>query len=242
MKKIICLLVSIALVLSITTAFASEEFYVTFDYGDYTYSLDYDYPKETSTKMEIILNVVKYNGTDANPSPVKSIPATELMDIIYNGQVTNALSERLNIAAQEGRSMYVRKSLTLIENLVVDTPSQKDPNAITVIVNGKEVSFDQPPIIQNGRTLVPLRAIFEALNGTVDWDDTTKTVTSKRSDVIISLQIGSDQMIVNNEVKVLDVPAQIINSRTLVPVRAISEAFGCNVGWDGNTKTVTITE
>ena len=137
--------------------------------------------------------------------------------------------------------MYVRKALTVVDNLVVDVP-KKDPNEITVIVNGKVVVFDQTPIISEGRTLVPLRAIFEALNATVQWDDATKTVSAIRGETKILLQIGSTNMYVGSEVKVLDVPAQIINSRTLVPVRAISEAFGCTVGWDGNTKTVTITE
>ena len=242
MKKIISLLLCMIMILSAASVFADPAFYVEFNYGEYTYSLDYDFPKETSTKKEIILNVVKYNGADeSNATPQKSIPATELMKIIYNDQVTNALSERLNIAALEGRSMYVRKSLTVIENYVVDVP-KKDPNEITVIVNGKVVNFDQLPIIQEGRTLVPLRAIFEALNSSVEWDDTTKTVTAVSSETKISLQIGSTNMYVGNEVKVLDVPAQIINSRTLVPVRAISEAFGCSVSWDGNTKTVTITK
>ena len=242
MKKIISLLLCIIMILSATSVFADPQFYVEFEYGDYTYSLDYDLPKETSTKKEIILKVVKYNGADeSNATPVKSIPATELIKIIYNGEVTNELSERLNIAAQEGRSMYVRKSLTVVDNLVVDVP-KKDPNEITVIVNGKVVVFDQTPIISEGRTLVPLRAIFEALNATVQWDDATKTVNAIRGETKISLQIGSTNMYVGSKVKVLDVPAQIINSRTLVPVRAISEAFGCTVGWDGNTKTVTITE
>ncbi len=241
MKKIVSLLLCLVMLLSTVGVFADAAFYVEFDYGNYTYSLDYDLPKETSTDKEIILKVVKYNGTDeANDGAVRSIPAKELMEIIYKGQVTNALSERLNIAAQEGRSMYVRKGITVLENLAVDV--KKDPDEITVIVNGKQVLFDQKPIISEGRTLVPLRAIFEALNSDVQWDDVTKTVTSSRGDIKISLQIGSSDMYVNDAVKVLDVPAQIVNGRTLVPVRAISEAFGAKVEWNGETKTVIITE
>lgn len=241
MKKFISLLICAAIAFSMVNVFADPAFYVEFDYGNYTYSLDYDLPKETSTNKEIILKVVKYNGNDeANDPSVRSIPATELMEIIYKGEVTNALSERLNVAATEGRSMYVRKGLTVLENLVVDT--KKDPDEITVIVNGKKVIFDQKPIISEGRTLVPLRAIFEALKADVQWDEETKTVTSLRGETKISLQIGSNNMYVNDAAKVLDVPAQIVNSRTLVPVRAISEAFGAKVEWSGETKTVTITE
>ena len=114
---------------------------------------------------------------------------------------------------------------------------------IRVIVNGDEVAFpDQKPAIVNDRTLVPLRAIFEALKAEVAWDDETKTVTSKKGDISISLAINSDQLYQNGMPKTLDVPAQIMNGRTMVPVRAISEAFHCQVGWDQNTKTVTVTE
>lgn len=111
---------------------------------------------------------------------------------------------------------------------------------ISVMLNEAEISFDQPPIIENDRTLVPLRAIFEALGATVDWNGDTQTVTSEKEGTTISLQIGSNKMYVNNSEKILDVAAKVINNRTLVPVRAISEAFGCNVEWDGETKTVII--
>ena len=117
-----------------------------------------------------------------------------------------------------------------------------DPNVITVKVNNVAVKFDQTPIIENGRTLVPLRAIFEALGAEVGWDGATQTVTASKADIQISLQIGSNKMHVNDDIKTLDVPAQLINSRTLVPVRAISEAFGCKVDWDGTTRTVIITQ
>ena len=114
---------------------------------------------------------------------------------------------------------------------------------IRVIVNGDEVAFpDQKPAIVNDRTLVPLRAIFEALKAEVAWDDETKTVTSKKGDISISLAINSDQLYQNGTPKTLDVPAQIMNGRTMVPVRAISEAFQCQVGWDQNTRTVTVEE
>ncbi|MBQ3427776.1 MAG: hypothetical protein IJH37_11650 [Clostridia bacterium] len=111
---------------------------------------------------------------------------------------------------------------------------------IKIIINNNRLSFDQLPIIIDGRTLVPLRAIFEALGATVDWDGNTQTVTATRDNKVIKITIGDNKLYVNNNVTVLDVPAQIVNNRTLVPVRAVSEAFGCNVDWDGNTQTVYI--
>ena len=115
-------------------------------------------------------------------------------------------------------------------------------SSITVTVNGKNVAFDQPPILLYDRTLVPLRAIFEALGAEVLWDGNTQTVTATKGSVEISLQIGSNQMYVNNNLVVLDVPAQLINSRTLVPVRAVSEAFGCKVDWIQSSQTVVIAQ
>lgn len=113
-------------------------------------------------------------------------------------------------------------------------------SVITVRVNGKNIAFDQPPVIEDGRTLVPLRAIFEALGAEVAWDGATQTVSASKKSINISLQIGSNVMLVNGAEKALDVPAKIVGGRTLVPVRAISEAFECAVSWDGKTKTVTI--
>lgn len=114
-------------------------------------------------------------------------------------------------------------------------------NDITVTVNGRSVMFDQPPVIDNDRTLVPMRAIFEALGAEVDWNEETKTVTSIKGEIEISLAIGSDKMAVGGKEVILDVPAKIINDRTMVPVRAISEAMECNVDWNGEERQVIIT-
>ncbi len=111
---------------------------------------------------------------------------------------------------------------------------------IKVILNNEEVSFDQPPIIQNDRTLVPLRAIFEAMGATVYWNGNTQTVISTLYGTTVQLTIGSNILYRNGEAKTLDVPAQIINDYTMVPARAVAEAFGAYVDWDGSERTVYI--
>ena len=114
----------------------------------------------------------------------------------------------------------------------------------SVVVDGVELVFDQPAIIVNSRTMVPLRKIFEALGAHVTWDGDSQTVVAKKGATTISLQIGS-----NRVYKVtpdgadyfdVDVSAMLLNSRTLVPVRAISEALDAVVGWNGETSTVTV--
>ena len=114
------------------------------------------------------------------------------------------------------------------------------PTPITVTVGGNKVMFDQNPVVKDSRTLVPLRAIFEALGATVNWNPNTMTVTSTLGDITVSLTIGSNILTVNGENITLDVPADVLNGRTLVPVRAISEAFNCNVDWNGDTRTVSV--
>jgi len=118
----------------------------------------------------------------------------------------------------------------------------KSYTGIAVIVNGNKVEFDVQPQIINGRTMVPVRGIFEALNAVVDWDGSTQTVIAKKDNTIIKFTINELSFKKNNEIKKLDVPAQIIDGRTLVPVRAIGESFDCTVDWDdsGVTKKVII--
>ena len=130
--------------------------------------------------------------------------------------------------------------LTFVFSLCTVTASAEEN--IRVIIDIKNVKFDVPPTIINGRTLVPLRAIFEALGATVEWDDATQTVTSEKGDTKISLTINSNIMTVNGEEKTLDVPATLIDSRTLVPLRFVSEALGCKVDWDGENNLVKITK
>ena len=118
-------------------------------------------------------------------------------------------------------------------------PAPSD-DTIKVIVNDKPVEFDVAPTIINDRTMVPLRAIFEALGADVDWDDATKTITAVKDDTTIKMQIGNDKMTKNGTESTLDSAPVIIDSRTLVPVRAIAESFGSDVSWEAETKTVIV--
>ena len=113
-------------------------------------------------------------------------------------------------------------------------------NGITVKIDGQAVAFDVSPQIINNRTMVPMRKIFETLGATVEWDQNTKTVTSTKGGTTVSLTIDNPKMSVNGNVVTLDTPACIVDNRTLVPVRAIAEAFQTEVNWDESTKTVSI--
>lgn len=115
----------------------------------------------------------------------------------------------------------------------------------TVKVNGEVLALEEPAFIENDRTLVPLRGVFEAVGAQVLWDQESKTaiVTQNQDDAlaVIAIQIDSAAAFVNSEKKELDVPAVLKNDTTFVPLRFILEELGHDVAWTQETKTVEIT-
>lgn len=111
---------------------------------------------------------------------------------------------------------------------------------INVVLDGKTITFDVPAQIINGRTMVPMRKIFEELGMGVEWFDETQTVMAAKQGVVVEFPVGSTTVSRNTVEQTIDVPAQLVGSRTLVPVRFVSEFIGAEVVWDGNTNTVFI--
>ncbi|MBR5586814.1 MAG: copper amine oxidase N-terminal domain-containing protein [Clostridia bacterium] len=111
-------------------------------------------------------------------------------------------------------------------------------------IGSKSVTLDVAPQIIDGRTMIPLRAIFEALGADVTWYEQSQTIVAKKRGKQVQLAIDSPSMRIygmeDSTDITLDVAPQIINSRTLVPVRAVSEAFFRTVNWNDKTQTVTI--
>lgn len=111
---------------------------------------------------------------------------------------------------------------------------------VSVYIDGTKIEFDVQPQIINGRTMVPMRKIFEELGAVVDWDDSTQTAMGTKENTVVKFTINDYTMYKNESANALDVPAQLIDGRTLIPLRAVSEAYDCQVGWDGNTSTISI--
>ena len=122
------------------------------------------------------------------------------------------------------------------------TPEAKgNKNAITILVNGKEVKTDSPAFIKDGRTMVPVRFISEALGLKVGWDQKTRTVTVGEGASSMKLAIGSKKIVrANGKKTAIDVAAMIQNGRTMVPIRAISELSGAKVDWNAANRQVII--
>lgn len=139
-----------------------------------------------------------------------------------------------------GEIHYRYSSLMENKNLYNNIKSYYQNQGISVYVEGEKVTFDQEPLIKDGRTLVPLRKIFEALSSTVTWNAIDNSVVVAKDDTIIKFSIGSKKMSVNDKEITLDVEAQELNGRTLVPLRAIAEAMKLNVNWNSTTRIVNI--
>ncbi len=106
-------------------------------------------------------------------------------------------------------------------------------NSPNIVVSNKQLPVSA--VSKEGRVLVPLRAIFEALDATVDWDGSTNTITGNQNGKIIILKINNKIASVAGKSVTLDVPATIIKGSTLVPVRFIGESLGAKVEWENNT-------
>jgi Copper amine oxidase N-terminal domain len=111
---------------------------------------------------------------------------------------------------------------------------------VKVFVEGQLVSFDVPPVIAAGRVLVPLRGVFNRLGAVVTWDPASQTVLAARGDTSIGLRIGDTEAHINGQPTLMDVPALLVDGRTMVPLRFISQALGSQVSWDATSTTVQI--
>jgi len=116
----------------------------------------------------------------------------------------------------------------------------------TMYVNNVSQQIDVPPTIIEGRTLLPIRYVVEPLGAKIFWDDVERRVTIEFKDITIDLWIGKSTAKVNGKDRAIDpsnpkVAPLIISGRTMLPVRFVAENLGCDVGWDPDTREVTIT-
>lgn len=120
------------------------------------------------------------------------------------------------------------------------SPQGAGNSGIRVILDNQLITFDVQPEVVNGRLLVPMGQIFEAMGATLEWDDRTKTATAIKGSTTVVTQIGSKTAYINGESKTLDAVPVALNGRTLAPLRFVAEAFGYFSTWDGDTATAYI--
>ncbi|KKM10838.1 hypothetical protein SY88_11760 [Clostridiales bacterium PH28_bin88] len=108
-------------------------------------------------------------------------------------------------------------------------------------MGNKPKTLDAPPYLSDsGRTMLPFRFLGEALGAQVDWENSTRSVIYRLGGRTVTMRIGSPTATVDGRKVQLDSPPQLVNNRTMVPLRAISELLGARVEWDNNTRTASI--
>lgn len=118
--------------------------------------------------------------------------------------------------------------------------SEAQANKIQVYVDQHQIEFTIDPYLEQGRTLVQLRPLFESLGIELEWEGETQTVHGKKGDDQLQLTIGKSVASINGNDVSLDVPARLIDGHTLVPLRFVGEATGATVGWHGDTRTIHV--
>ena len=184
--------------------------------------------------------------TVTNGSTYGTLPTPSLSGYTFQGWYTSVTggskvtsSTKVNLTGSQ--TLYARFA-------AVEVPSSGNIilqiNNPTMYINGRPSSIDGQgtvPVIRNDRTLLPVRAVFEAMGGTVGWDNDTRIVTLNLDGKTLYLQIGTAKAIDGNLAQYpLDTAPVIINNRTMLPIRFIVEFFDGTVEWDGDTRTVLI--
>ncbi|MCR4435166.1 MAG: stalk domain-containing protein [Clostridiales bacterium] len=201
MKKLLCLLISTALILScsVTNAFA----------------------KDKNQGRDYYVQQVKYSDGEDMDS-LKS----QLKKYFRDAEKRKAIIKKINNLEQQTNKL---------ESQLKGLKKQ-----LMCFVNGEELSSDVPPVIKYGRTLVPVRALTTALGAEVKWDPQTHVVTIIKDGKVIELTLGSNVIKINGKETTIEVPAENMNNRIVVPIRFIAENFNQKVEWDEETGSIII--
>lgn len=169
-------------------------------------------------------------------------------DVLYLSLKENNRDKSVDLS-EELKDFPIKVIKLHVQNKESDsTPNQNqeatNTNEIKVTLNEKALSFSSTtlPRIENGSTLLPLRAIADALGLYTNYNSTDKLITIKGDNTELQMKVGEKSAIVNGKIVELNTPAKVIDGTTFVPVRFIAEAFSCKVDYNANSKTVSITK
>ena len=152
------------------------------------------------------------------------------------------LAASMSVSASAAEENGAEKAVVSTEKAAEETQAKTD-DTTKVVVNGKEIVFtDQAPIIKNDRTMIPLRGVLETMGIDIVWNAEEQSITAERGDSYALFKIGETTLKTAEGEITLDIAPEIINDRTMIPLRAVTESFGAEVTWDADTKTVTITD
>jgi hypothetical protein len=198
-------------------------------------------PQGRGTVLPTAKDVAEGEGVTLTMSPDAGYQLTLLTDngVNVTGLVRNNTYQLAGITADH-------TVVAVFEPIPIVLPPPPSHTLVLTIgssamsVDGRRATLDSPPIIREGRTLLPIRAVIEALGGSVAWEAVQRKATVTLGTHTVEVWIGSRQARVDGVNVALDVAAIIVNSRTLLPLRFVAENLGCTVTWDPVERTVTI--
>jgi hypothetical protein len=197
-------------------------------------------PSSTSDWDTMISGSVTDDLSGVASLTVQGSPVTILSDGTFS--VTVHLSMGSNTIALQAVDVAGNstKKQVAITRVLPTTTVEVTIDSSQMLVNGEAVFLEASPIIIHGRTMLPIRALIEALGGTVEWDPSLHAITLTLGSSVVTMTVGKNTADVGGRTVKLDVPPTITNGRTLVPLRFVAENLGCQVTWDAPTRTATV--
>lgn len=190
--------------------------------------------------LETSLEAAEALGDEAAIAEIKlQLEAKKLEMNEYKVQMKAKIQEMQEIV----RNKYTQEELEALKEVSLRFDSIENVDVIpveNVLFKKGNAKFDTPPVIKEGRTLIPVRAVSEALGAKVEYDDVGKIVTITKDGKVIVFSLAEGTVTVNEETVEIDVPAEIMNNRTMVPLRFIAEQLELTVEWDQETQTINI--
>lgn len=178
--------------------------------------------------------ITGYNNKPEPPQTIKVASGIYENDKLKNGEYTIYTDFNMNTSTFEVKDFN--------EQIVSSTRYgyEYEKSLSQVFYNGELIDFDVAPIMENDRTLIPLRGLFEKMGAVVEWDGQNQTAIVTKDDMVLSVKIDHYGAKVNDSCKYMDVPARLVESRTMIPLRFLSEELGYTVIWNGHNNTINI--
>ena len=190
--------------------------------------------------LEASLEEAEAANDEAAMTELKSqLEALKLKNNEYKLQMKSKIVEMQQIM----RNKYTLEELEELDEVSAALGSLENVDVIhveNVLFTTGNAKFDTPPVIKEGRTLIPVRAISEAMGATVEYDVLEKIVTITKDDKVIVFDLVEGTSFVNEIETEVDVTAEVMNNRTMVPLRFIAEQLGLTVEWDQELQTISI--
>jgi len=195
--------------------------------------------------------VCSFAASNANQNTKNSVKTSEdqptQVEKIKTEKATSdsgAKKEEIVLRKEQMKAEYSDEEMNTIkaasEKIKKEDPDAKVLGFDSIISDEAKFKFDTPPVIKSGRTLIPVKAITEGFGAELSYDEENQTVTISKGDTVIELTLGSMVAVVNGQEIQMDTKANIMNSRTYVPLRFVLETFKLSVEWDQDTETIEI--